>query len=186
MVVNEDNKEKLAPLLEFYKEQCSHGRHIESQRQAACTLLLTAGGALIALMGTLKFSIHCAPIACLLFALGWFGKRFVQVYELKWEESSERRNYYREAIETVTGISNPQVARAPGTLRKFWRGTFDGLIFTGVLCLLIVIAVVWVRGSNSKGPWLERIKQQVSVGGDAAAPSDSASLNSQRSQSPAK
>jgi hypothetical protein len=46
-------------LIELYKNQCAHGRHIERQHQAIASLLFTAGGALVAVKGA---SIsHCTP-----------------------------------------------------------------------------------------------------------------------------
>jgi hypothetical protein len=42
---------QLPVLIELYKKQCAHGRHIEWQRQAIASLLFTAGGALVAVQG---------------------------------------------------------------------------------------------------------------------------------------
>jgi hypothetical protein len=49
---------QLPVLIELYKKQCAHGRHIEWQRQAIASLLFTAGGALVAVKGP---SILTAP-----------------------------------------------------------------------------------------------------------------------------
>src|SRR5881296_1940709 len=97
----------LNALLEFYKEQCSHGRHTEAQREAVSRLLLTAAAALFAVMGTLNFSILSAPVALLFFALGILGRRFMRIYEEKWKEAEYRRNHYRTEIERVGGITPP-------------------------------------------------------------------------------
>jgi len=164
-----EERDRLGTLIELYKEQCSHGRHTEAQRQAAGTLLLTAGGALIALMGALQFSIHCAPIAGLLLGLGVFGKRFMGVFEKKWEETSGRRDFYRTEIERITGTPTPNVTSSKGLLRAFWKRTFDAVVITGIVCLLLVGTVVSVRSTHQQGTLMDRILEQVSVQGKATS-----------------
>ena len=150
MAITEDDKETLTACLELYKEQCTHGRHTEAQRQLVATFLFTAAGALVAVMGTLHFSIHCLPIAILLFCLGVFGYHFVRIYEIKWTETSERRNDYRTKIQKILPGTEPTGANAThGTLRQFWRRAFIGVWIVGVVCFLIVCCVVYTRSLGS-------------------------------------
>ena len=169
--MTEEEKSTLETLIEFYKEHCSHGRHTETQRQAAGTLLMTIGGALIALMGALQFSIHCLPLAFLLIGVGIFGRRFMQVFEIKWKETEDRRNFYRGKIQEITTIPTPPVKGSSGTARKFWRNTFNGVTLIGVVCLLIVSVVVAARYTQQRGTWQERIEEQLSKAKDEGVPS---------------
>jgi hypothetical protein len=115
-----DQKDTLGALIEFYKEQCEHGRHTESQRQQVSTLLLSITTALIGLMGALKFSPSCLPLALSLILVGVFGWFFMGKYELKWEETKARRKFYREEIQAKAEVPDPatprsQTSREPGT-----------------------------------------------------------------------
>lgn len=46
---------ELEVLIELYKENCVHGRHIEAQRSVVATMFLTSSGILLSIIGALKF-----------------------------------------------------------------------------------------------------------------------------------
>ena len=161
------DENRLAPLIEFYKEQCTHGRHTETQRQAAGALLLAAAGGLIAIMGTLRFSIHCFPLAFLVVGLGIFGWLFMRVFEDKWTGTEERRNHYRKDVERIAEILPPEVAGSSHSLRRFWRGTFHAVTVTGIVCLFIVSSVAWVRYIREPSrSFPEAILKQIATAGN--------------------
>ena len=96
--------QRLQVIVELYKEQCAHGRHTETQRHAASSMFLTAAGALIAVIGAMKFTWQAAPLAVCVVFLGVYAHRFIGVYERKWDELSYRRNHYRELMQSETGL----------------------------------------------------------------------------------
>jgi hypothetical protein len=131
--------EKLNALINFYNEQCTHGRHTESQRQGITTILAGAAAGLIGLMGTLKFSLYSLPFAILIILIGVFGWQFMQIYHYKWEELSTRRDSYRKEIESEANIAPVGGGASKGRLRKLWKATFLGIILFGITCAGIVL-----------------------------------------------
>ena len=130
----------------LYNEQCAHGRHTETQRSALTTILLSASGVLVALMGTLKFSIHCIPVAFALISTGLLGRRFVDIYEKKWIETGDRRNFYRDEMQRTGGFGPPKDSNSTkGQLRKLWRNAFSGVVIFGIACLVLIIALSVMR-----------------------------------------
>ena len=65
-------------------------------------MFLTGAGALIAVMGAMKFSWQTFPLALCVIFLGIYAKIFVGVYAIKWTELSDRRNHYREEMERLS------------------------------------------------------------------------------------
>jgi hypothetical protein len=125
-------------LIELYNEQCEHGRHIEKQRQEVTNLLLTLSGALIALMGILKLTKYCFPLAGFLILIGVLGWLFMRAFERKWDESGERRNFYRRQIEQLTQIETPPPPQNRKTLRKLWEGISILVIVIGVAFVMVI------------------------------------------------
>jgi hypothetical protein len=80
------------------------------------------------------------------FAVGTFGKRFIHRFQVKWDETSERRNCHREQKESNAKLQKATVGTYKGTLRKSWVQTCHAVKFAGLVYLLMVSAVVWVRG----------------------------------------
>lgn len=136
-------------LLELYKEQCSHGRHTEAQRHLVTAMFLTAAGALLTIVSFNHFARWTWPLAACVCVLGLLGLGFARVFEIKWNELSRRRNYYREQVEDLAGIEAmpedyvPRHLKADelppkhkfSRLRVYWRLTFVFVIGAGLLAL---------------------------------------------------
>jgi len=146
-------KETLTTLVELYKEQCDHGRHTESQRQEATNLLILLTTALLALMGVLHFSKYPSLLFSMLIILfGLLGYFFMRAFERKWDESADRRNFYRKHIENLANFDpnnpkpHPNIEPPPSpenrkTLRKFWKGVSLSIIVLGVISG--IVAYFW-------------------------------------------
>jgi hypothetical protein len=138
-----EEADTLGALLELYKEQCTHGRHIESQRQEITAILFTLAAALITLMGVLNFTFYSFPIGFLLFLVGALGWRFMQRYVEKWNETDKRRTFYRKKIESLALISCTGVTNSPGRLRTLWKLIFAAIMVIGVFCTAFVFVLSW-------------------------------------------
>lgn len=147
MAITDDEKARLTAVTALYNEQCAHGRHTETQRATLTTILLSAAGVLVGLIGTLKFSIHCIPVTFALISTGLLGRRFVEIYEQKWEETSDRRNFYRGEMETIGRFGTPTVVpnSSKKQLRRLWRHAFSGVVIFGIACLVLTIALSMMR-----------------------------------------
>lgn len=134
-------------LLEFYKEQCAHGRHTETQRHGVATMFLGAAGILLSVIGALRFSLYSIPLALCVVWLGLFGNRFIFRYGVKWDELSERRNHYRKEIQKVLSIPDAKAPSHPGrqTIRSYWQLTFLAIAAVGALCGLLAALAAYQR-----------------------------------------
>jgi hypothetical protein len=136
---------KVQALLELYKEQCTHGRHTESQRHLVTAMFLTASGALLTIVSYNKFETWVWPLAGSVCVLGLIGMGFAHVFEIKWEESGLRRNHYRKQVESLTGIDTYDPDEKPpkkkpskhrfARHRYFWRLTFVFVISAGAVAV---------------------------------------------------
>lgn len=142
------SSKRLQVITELYKEQCAHGRHTETQRHAASAMFLAFAGALMAVIGAMKFAWQAAPLAVCLIFLGSYARRFIGVYERKWDELSFRRAHYRKLMQGETGLQPidetiDPAARNRGLprLRDYWKQTFRGVSIAGFACLLVICVV---------------------------------------------
>lgn len=126
-------------LLELYKENCTHGRHIESQRSAVSSMFLTAAGVLLSVVGALKLAPGTLPLAICVIGLAYFAKRFVKMYSLTYHETSRRRRHYRERMEEISGAEHCPPLISGVTLRHHWAGTFDLVLLIGTVVSLAVL-----------------------------------------------
>lgn len=148
-----DTATKMQALLDLYKEQCSHGRHTESQRHLVTAMVLTAAGALLAVVSSNGFQPWAWPLAACVALLGLLGLGFARVYEIKWDEAGRRRNYYREQLQDLAGIASMPKDYVPrnlpekqkprkhrfSRLRDYWRITFLFVTFAGLIAIWLCL-----------------------------------------------
>lgn len=88
-------------LMEFYKENTTQGRQLESQRQFVTAIFLTLAGAILAAIATLKLTIGSLPLALMLLPLGWYGRKFTQKYWERFEYHMEYARRVRKQIDIL-------------------------------------------------------------------------------------
>jgi hypothetical protein len=163
---------KVQAMLEFYKEQCVHGRHIEAQRHAVAAMFLGAAGILLSVVGALRFSLQSLPLALCIVGLGIFAKRFIARYAEKWDDLKRRRRQYREAIQGPLGIAGAERADdGKRGIRDYWRHTFTAVIVAGAICLALTATIAWVR-TRPCGPGADGVallEQLAGCGADTGA-----------------
>lgn len=145
--------------LELYKEQCTHGRHIESQRQTMASMLLVFAGGLLAADATLRFSIFTFPLSLGVCLLACAGYRLITIFGNKWDETRKRRDDYRMkllAIETerdqTNGTPDSHGTASHGMLRRGWRTIFVFTGIVGILALAITFAQICLKERACPAP----------------------------------
>jgi hypothetical protein len=80
-----DFPQSVAVLLEIYKENTSHGRHLETQRHLVSAFVMTIAGAALGGLVTAKFNpATCQVIGVILVAFGILGSFFSVIQYGKW------------------------------------------------------------------------------------------------------
>lgn len=130
---------EFAALLEMYKEHCAHGRHLETQRSAVASMFLTASGVLLSVAGALEFKLASLPLAACVVGMAYFAKQFISVYAEKWDETCERRRYYREQMEELSGAKRGQFSKGSRRLRRYWVWTFNAVLVVGTVTTLLIV-----------------------------------------------
>lgn len=138
-----DVSKKLQVLSELYKEQCAHGRHTETQRQAVSSIFITFFGVFISVIGARNFALSTLPLALCIVALGYYAQQFLKVYEQRWDELSHRRTHYRREMQVLTGVSSIKegVKKPRPRLRNYWRMTFLVMSIIGAMLSAIILFV---------------------------------------------
>ncbi|VWX51181.1 hypothetical protein [Novosphingobium sp. 9U] len=139
----EADKLKLQFITDLYKEQCTHGRHTEAQRQFMAGTLLILSGILLSMIAALHFDITAMPIALTLVALALCAKKCIAVFEMKREELTARRDHYRFEAEKITGteVFAPAAnGRNMQRLSNQWNKLFNFVLVLGILLTLIIAA----------------------------------------------
>lgn len=131
----DDSRPNLSALLQLYKEQCDHGRHIETQRQLVSALLLTASGGSLGywFLNADHFRIWVLPSCAII--LGLLGIAFNRAYVVKWDEAGVRREDYRKLIEAAGAIFRVERERKRARysrLRTYWYLIFALVITAGI------------------------------------------------------
>lgn len=104
-----DFPQAVTTLLELYKENTAHGRHLETQRQLVSGLVLTVAAAVIGALAALKFLEGvCFLLGWVLVGFGLLGTAFSIVQYGKYTQNRERfralRNRLNELCPTA-GLS---------------------------------------------------------------------------------
>jgi hypothetical protein len=145
--------------LELYKEQTTHARHTEQQRQQMTQLILATGAALLGAMAALRFSIYCLPLAAAMIRLGSFGSGFTRTYSDRLDGHTSRARELRKAAdsEVAAGAAqrifdeNPVVKS--DRIRTYWYGLNRAIQFLGIVCLALNLVAVVIRVENWRSPW---------------------------------
>ena len=153
-------------LLELYKEQTAHGRHTETQRLEVTKFILVAVAALLGVIGTMKFSIHCIPLSLAIIYLGTFGRRMTEIYVERFDGHMERARAFRIEIDKLVPqariqaiISANKVVKSE-RLRDFWIRIHRALIVLGMACLLWNFLAVGARWAKQSGDCRDRLIEQ--------------------------
>jgi hypothetical protein len=133
---------EFSALLEIYKEHCAHGRHLETQRSAVASMFLAASGVLLSVAGALDFKLASLPLAVCVIGMAYFAKQFISVYAEKWDETCERRRYYREQMEELSGAERGNFVKSSRRLRRYWEWTFNAILVIGTVITFLIL----VRG----------------------------------------
>jgi hypothetical protein len=97
-----DYPQSVTVLLELYKENTAHGRHLETQRQLVSGLVLAIGGTVVGALASLKFDRGaCWGLGCVLIAFGLLGTVFSIVQYGKWTESRQRWRVFRRRLDQL-------------------------------------------------------------------------------------
>jgi hypothetical protein len=160
-------------MMEFYREENTHARHTEMQRLEVTKFLLAAAAALLGVMGALKFSIHCVPLALGMMYLGWFGQRMLEVHASRFDDHRKRARAARRFVDHTVGqnelgkiIDKYPIDKSVGRVRHFWESINRALIVFGFLCLCWILMTVVVRSScRPEGFWKSLQGQIVGCGG---------------------
>ncbi len=90
-------------LLELYKENTAHGRHLETQRQLVSGFVLTVGAAVLGALASSKFDKSaCRPLGAILLAFGLMGTFFSIVQYGKWRASRSRWSALRRRLDLIS------------------------------------------------------------------------------------
>jgi len=102
-----DFPQAVTALLEMYKENTAHGRHLETQRQLVSGFVLALAGAVLAALATLKFEVGaCVALGLVLIGAGLMGTAFSLVQYGKYTESRRRWRGARERLEQLLPSAN--------------------------------------------------------------------------------
>jgi hypothetical protein len=162
-------------LIEMHKEQVTHGRHTETQRLEVTKFILAAAAALVGVMGVLKFSIHCIPVAAGVIYLGWFGRQITNTFIERFDGHMRRARALRQAVDSsaakgaVQAIwdANPVVDRDPVArsrrVRSFWLRINNAIVCFGLICMAWNIGAVGARLSKQHGTFCEKLVDQLAL-----------------------
>lgn len=158
-------------LLEVYKDQIAQGRHLEMQRLEVTKFILAAVAALLALAGTLKFSIHCLPICLAIMWLGRFGAAMTRTFVERFDGHMNRaRAARRQLDQRVAGGAiqcllddNPVVKSE--RIREFWIKLHCHVVVVGFLALLWNLAAIASRLALASGNFCHRLLGQLALNG---------------------
>ena len=160
-------------LLELFKEEQTHARHTETQRLEVTKFLLVAVGALLGLMGTLKFSIYCLPFGAVIMLLGLIGLTITSTYVDRFDDHRQRARAFRHEIDQM--VSPPGVARRvldhhkirkEERVRAFWTKINFGVVTLGALCVacnLLAVAARVRADPSAQATYVEKIVHQLSL-----------------------
>src|SRR5258708_6937921 len=97
-----DFAQSVTALLELYKENTAHGRHLETQRQLVSGFVMAIGGTVVGALATLKFDeAACRGLGLVLVGFGLLGTLFSVVQYGKWTESRERWRAVRKRLDRL-------------------------------------------------------------------------------------
>jgi hypothetical protein len=89
-------------LLEFYKENTTHGRHLETQRQLVSGLVLAIAAAAIGALAALRFQDRaCLLLGAVLLGDGFLGTAFSIVQYGKYAQTRERFRALRDQLDLL-------------------------------------------------------------------------------------
>jgi hypothetical protein len=92
----EYDQQSASVLLEMYKENTAHGRHLEGQRQLATALILPFAAAAFGAAITLQFERPAAiALGAFLVALGILGAVYSKSTYTRWRESMAKAEKFR-------------------------------------------------------------------------------------------
>lgn len=154
-------------MMDVYREQTTQGRHIEGQRLEVTKFILASAAALLGVMGALKFSIHCLPLAVALVYLGVFGRRLTAIYVARFEGHMDRARAIRQEIDTnlqqgmLQVILDAHPVVKAERVRTFWTRIHRAIVIFGMICVTWTIAAVSARALVQTGPIHRRILDQL-------------------------
>jgi Na+/melibiose symporter-like transporter len=94
-------------LLEMYKENTNHGRHLESQRQLVAGFILTIAAATLGALSNLKFRRDaCVGLGLVLIVFGVMGSLFSIVQYGKYNQSRIRWRGARERLAELCPLAD--------------------------------------------------------------------------------
>jgi hypothetical protein len=117
----------VAVLLDFYKENTAHGRHLETQRQLVSGFVMTLGGVALGALASLKFDPGaCVVVGFVLVCFGLLGTVFSIVQYGKWTVTRARWRAIRHQINILCKSAEvqKQIDDARRTLKKEHAGWY--------------------------------------------------------------
>jgi hypothetical protein len=94
-------------LLEMYKENTNHGRHLETQRQLVTGFVLTIAAAALGALATLHFKKDaCVGLGFVLVVFGLIGTLFSIVQYGKYTQSRQRWRAARERLARLSPLAD--------------------------------------------------------------------------------
>ncbi len=120
-------------LLEIFKENTTHGRHVQTQRQLVTAFILAIAGAILGALGTLHFPVAaCKGLGIVLFVFGLIGALFCFVQHGKYVQNRARWQATRDRLEAlcplthlnkIIAASNPKSSSKRNPKMWLWAGT---------------------------------------------------------------
>src|SRR6202795_2952015 len=94
-----DFAQSVTALLDLYKENTAHGRHLETQRQLVSGFVMAIGGTVVGALATLRFDEGaCFVLGLVLVGFGLMGTLFSGVQYGKWTERRARWRAVRQRL----------------------------------------------------------------------------------------
>jgi hypothetical protein len=151
-------------LMDLYKENTTHGRQHETQRQLVTAAIVALDASLLAVMSALKFHPASLPLAAVVTMTGFIGKRFSEKFFERFKYHTTMAKWFRERLNAMCPDAQIEVCREraraehakefPGydeqRLNKLWLTLNSIVIWLGGLCCLIVFANCLCRQVSGK------------------------------------
>ena len=126
--------------LAFYQENCTHGRHHETQRSTVAAILLSiAAGVTSVVTYDRALNHYDIPLTCFVILLGVFGVLFSRTHYLLFRMHMDRAAGYRDALDDLIGSDLRDIKQRADARAVRLRWAFRLHILWSVLYSLIVV-----------------------------------------------